>query len=447
MKVTRRETLLSGLFGASWLGIRALATGLPASLLLNPERALAYGVSCFDKGKAQYIVFNTLASGDPSNANAPGSFDHPEIVHPDPATYPEMAKTAINLGGKSVFGAKAWAALPPEVLSRAAFIHHATLTNAHPNQPKVMKLMGAVKRQEMLLSLLAKHLAPCLGTVQSAPVVIGANGPSEALSYEGRDLPIVRPTALKAILTSPKGPLTDLQKMRDEDLNRINALFKKHGTASHKRFLDDLATSQTEVRSISQDLLESLTAVTSDGPPGQITAAVALIRMNVSPVVSVRIPFGGDNHSDAEFANESAQTTQGVQSIATLMNELKGDGLADKVSFAFMNVFGRTLTNKHRPEATRRGGRDHFASHHVTVLIGKGVKGGVYGGVGVRMAGADVSALPINSTTGKGDMGGDIAFDDTLGAVGKTIGAAVGVDAKVLDDQITQGKMIRAALV
>src|SRR5207302_503289 len=130
-----------------------------------------------------------------------------------------------------------------------------------------------------------------------------------------------------------------------------------------------------------------------------------------------------------------------------IQQQLQDAGLQDRVTFAAMNVFGRTLTNRHRPEANRLQGRDHYASHHCTVLIGKGVKGGVYGGVGVRMANADVSALPINSVTGRGDLSGDISFEDSLAAVGKTIGAAVGVDPAVLDDQITTAKPIRAALL
>lgn len=443
MTATRRQTLLTGLLGAGWLGLRAMATGLPVALLADPRRALADDTTCLDRTRAQFLIWNTLSTGDPLNANAPGSFDHPEIVH---CADPVMARTAIKVRGQTFYGARPWAELPQGVLDRAAFIHHATLTNAHPNQPKVMRLMGAIKRQEMLMSLLAKNLQPCLGTVQREPVVIGANGPGEALSYEGRELPIVRPSALRAVLTSPKGPLTDLQKLRDQDLNRINAIFKQHGTPAQRGFLDDMARTQTEARSIAQDLLDSLSAVTSDGPAGQITAAIALIRMNVSPVVSIRIPFGGDNHSDPDLAREAAETVAGVGSIESLMGQLGAAGLADRVTFAGMNVFGRTLTNKHRPVDARGNGRDHFASHHVTVLIGKGVKGGVYGGVGVRMTGADVSALPINSLTGKGDLRGDISFEDTLAATGKTIGAAVGVDAAVLADQIEAGKPIRAAL-
>ena len=41
MNVTRREVILSSLFGAGYVGLRALATGLPAAVLLNPRHWLA----------------------------------------------------------------------------------------------------------------------------------------------------------------------------------------------------------------------------------------------------------------------------------------------------------------------------------------------------------------------------------------------------------------------
>ena len=39
--ITRRNAILSTLFGTGLIGLRAIATGLPASFLLNPRRALA----------------------------------------------------------------------------------------------------------------------------------------------------------------------------------------------------------------------------------------------------------------------------------------------------------------------------------------------------------------------------------------------------------------------
>ena len=44
--VNRRETLLTGLFGAGYVGLRAMASGLPVWFLANPRRASAQALSC-----------------------------------------------------------------------------------------------------------------------------------------------------------------------------------------------------------------------------------------------------------------------------------------------------------------------------------------------------------------------------------------------------------------
>jgi hypothetical protein len=439
MNASRREALLSGLFGAGWIGLRALATGLPIAVLARPREAFAddAGVSCFAPSKAQYIILSTSGSGDPVNGSVPGTYDDPKILHP---LDPTMAPAMMTIGGLPYTAATPWTALPPNVVARTCFFHHTTLTNAHPNQPKVMSLMGAIKQQEMLVSLIAKQLAPCLGTVQAEPVTIGATGPSEALSFEGRHLPILSAPGLRALLTSATGPLTNLQKIRDADLNRLNDLFHKDGTPAQRAFLDSYATSQQQVRQISQNLLNTLSAIKDNSVASQITAAIALIKMNVSPVVAVHIPFGGDNHDDKDLAKEALQTVAGVASIADLMLQLSTAGLQDRVTFVSMNVFGRTMSIAHKGYV----GRDHLANHHCTVMIGKGIRGSVIGGVAPKAS--DYGALPINSQTGRGDVNGDVIFEDTLGSVGKTIGAAVGVDPAVLNDRITQGKVIAPAL-
>ena len=59
----------------------------------------------------------------------------------------------------------------------------------------------------------------------------------------------------------------------------------------------------------------------------------------------------------------------------------------------------------------------------------------------------DYQATGIDSATGNSVAGGgDIPYEQTLGAVGKTLGRAVGVEQTVLDDQITRGKVVTAAL-
>ena len=51
-RITRREGLLAGLFGAGTIGLRALATGLPTWYLLNPSRATAQDLQCAINAKA-----------------------------------------------------------------------------------------------------------------------------------------------------------------------------------------------------------------------------------------------------------------------------------------------------------------------------------------------------------------------------------------------------------
>jgi hypothetical protein len=434
---SRREALMGTLFGAGYVGLRALATGLPAWMLLNPRRANAALQCNADKEKAQYLILGTSSLGDPLNGNVPGTYVHPDIMHaPDPL----MDKTPITMSGEIVEGAAVWNNLEQATLDRTVFFHHTTLSVSHGNQPKVMKLMGAIRRQEMLVSVLAKNLAQCLGTVQREPVVVGAASPLEYLSYEGRTQPALQPIVLRDLLARPTGVLGKLQEMRDADLNRLNALYKEHGTQAQRQFLDRLALSQSEARNVSQQLLNDLASITSNTIDGQLKAAAVLIKMNVAPVVSIRMNWGGDNHNDADLRNEVAQTAAAVASINQLQARLMDYGLRDKVTFMAMNVFGRTMSIRRKGLA----GRDHLASHHCTVLIGKNVRGGVIGGVEPK--GQDFSAMPIDSKTGRGTADGDIRYEDTLAAVGKTIGAAVGVNPSALNDTITSGKVVTAAL-
>ena len=195
---------MSALFGAGYVGLRALATGLPASFLLNPRRALADATpgTCAAADKAQYIILATSGNGDPINANVPGTYDDPKITH---SLDPTMAATPLTIGGQAYTAAKPWSTLPQNVLDRTCFFHLMTNTPVHPKEPDVLKLMGATYQSEMLPSLLAKQLAPCLGTMQSQPITIGATSPCEGLVYQGQALPIIPPLALKATLASRRG--------------------------------------------------------------------------------------------------------------------------------------------------------------------------------------------------------------------------------------------------
>ncbi len=436
--ISRRDAILSTLFGAGLVGLRALSTGLPVSLLLNPRRALAAipPAGCAVKDKAQYIIFNTSGAGDPINASVPGTYEDPNIVHsPDPT----MAPGSLTIAGQTFTAAAPWATLPQAVLDRTCCWHLMTNTPIHPKEPDVLKLMGVTNAGEMLPSLLAQQLAPCLGTIQSQPISVGATTPAEGLSYGGAALPIIPALALKSTLTSAPGPLTNLQPLRDQTLKQLYDLYKNGATPAQKAYIDSLVTSQNQVRNIKQDLLDALGSIKDNSAASQVLAAVTLIQMSVTPVIAIHIPFGGDNHRDIGLATETAQTVSGVATIAALMQQLAAAGLSDRVSFVSLNVFGRTIG----PGNT--DGRQHNENHQVSITIGKPFRGGVVGGVvPVRK---DFGALAIDSKTGRGTASGDIPALQTLASFGRTMLAGVGVDSTVIGAQITSGQVIAGALV
>ena len=439
MNVARRKVILSSLFGAGWVGLRALATGLPITMFMEEGVARADDPPPTCAAKQQYLLLLTSAGGDPLNANVPGCYVDPGIYHP---TDPAMAATAMTVGGASVKAAKPWAALPESILSRTCFFHHSTYTNNHGDAPKVNRLMGAVNRQEMLVSLIAKNTAPCLKTVQTQPVVLNNN----LITYSGAVLPVLSPPNLQAALSSPTGPLANLQKIRDTHLDQMNALLKSTGNTAQRNILDQYASSQQQARSLSQQLLTDLAAVTGTSRTDINIATAVLFKMNVSPVACATYGFGGDNHGDVGLAGETSETIASLAALPDLFTRLTSYGLQDTVTIAFQNVFGRTLSTKSRANGNADG-RDHNANHHCSVLIGSAFKSSLIGGVTPNDTNTNFQALPINSSTGAGSTTGDIPYEETLGAVGKTLCAAVGMDQGTIDAEITLGKVIKPALV
>jgi hypothetical protein len=437
MNLSRRDALMSTLFGASYVGLRSLATGLPAAFLLNPRKALADvpEAGCAALSKAQFIILNTSGQGDPINASVPGTYADPKIVH---SSDPTMAATPLTISGQPYTAAAPWATLPQGVLDRTVFWHLMTNTPVHPKEPQVLQLMGATPNGEMLPSLLAKSLAPCLGTIQTQPISVGALTPSEDLTFDGAPLPVIPASALKATLTNPASPVSSLQPLRDQTLDQLYDLYKNTASPAQKAYVDSLVTSQQQVRNINQTLLNQLSAIKDNSPASQVLAALSLIQMNVAPVIAIHIPFGGDNHRDIALATETTETVSGVATIASLMQQLQSAGLADKVTFLSLNVFGRTIG----PGNT--DGRGHNLNHQVSISIGKPFKGGVIGGVAPLQG--DYGALNVNPQTGAGSASGSIQAVDTLAAFGMTMLAAVGADPTVIVSPSASGAVVQAAL-
>jgi len=461
----RRDALLTGLFGTGYVGLRAMATGLPAWFLLNPRKATAQSLQCAITNQAtmQYLLVSANFNGDPINCNCPGTYATGGTAPASMAIHPtqeEMTATNVSLGGVSYGASLPWSdpsvvvgaskgQLKTATLARTSFFHHLTASTVHGDQPKVMKLMGKTSGNEMLVSAYAKHLAPCFNTVQPEPIAVGAgrNG-AELVSFSGRTLPAIAPTQLKQLLTGSKtDPLVKLRSVRDTTIDKLNTLAKSDGTGAQKAFLDAMALSQTQVRKLADALSTTLASITSDNVQGQALAAAALFAANVTPVVTMRIAFGGDNHTDSNLQAEADQHVSGIAGIQQVMDALAGLSLSDKVTFATLNVFGRNLNSIAKAEA--RAGRDHYGNHAVMVMIGKNVKPSVIGGLTTPSGSNALQASSIDSATGAASASGDIPAAQTHVAAARTLGVALGIPSSVIaGDFITSagGKVVNAAL-
>ena len=434
MKLHRRKMLYTALFGAGGLGLKSLATGIPISVLAKPLTARAQ-----ESSTARILILSCSAAGDPINANLPGTYEDPAVQHPND---PRMAPTSMSIGGQQLTAAKPWAELPASILDKTVFFHHGTYTNSHPNHPKVMRLMGAIERNEMLVSVFADALAPELETVQREPISVGARSGDEILTFQGRSLANVSPVALKTALAQQENALGDLRPLRDAAVDELYALYQEHGTENQRRMLDRFVVTRDEARSLSLDLVERLSSINGNNEADQVVAASVLAAMNVSPVITLRIRFGGDNHTDREFAKETDESVTGVANLQTLaqsVDNMRAEGvLRSDVIVGTLNVFGRDLARKGRV------GRDHNGRHHCAVLFGEGLRGGVVGGI--EPTGKDYQAQAIESGTGRASASGDIPHEETFQSMAKTLGVALGVPRTRLNEAISGGQVIEPAL-
>jgi uncharacterized protein (DUF1501 family) len=428
-----RRGFLGALTGAGGgLLATSIATGLPLKLLLDPLAAHADALL-----PAKTLIVATSISGDPVGANVPGTYVD-GAFHP---ASPAMAATTFALGGSQVQAAKPWAELASglDASQGLAFLHHATHTPVHGELGRVQRLMGATEKDEMLVALLANELAPRLGSVQSDPVSLGATG-GELLVSGGRTIANVAPTSVRRALGAPTGELGQLTTLRDEHIDRIYALYRERGTKAQLGLLDAFARTKTEARSIGQDLLARLDAIDDNDAENQLRCAIALAAMNIAPVISVHLPFGGDNHVDADLEREAEEQAATIPMLGRAMADiasLRASGtLKHPVVLATLNVFGRTFARK------GTNGRDHNPGHHALVLLGEGVKSDVVGGL--VKSGEELIASSFDSATGK--KGGDVPFEETLASAGKTLGRVLGLETDRLDSMIEGGKVVQSVV-
>jgi hypothetical protein len=442
MDQSRRKFLETVLRGAGAVGVRGLLASLPTALLTAPEWALGQSLEPCNAStvanaaggrQPQKLILITSASGDPLNANVPGTYEdyQPNVYHPAETSLPTGTFTSAD--GRSYKCAAVWANLPAAMLARTSFFHHATYSNAHGDHAKVNAYMGAIRRQELLVSLIAKNIAACLGTTQAPPLVLS----DVLIRYAGAVLPVLDRAGLYNVLNPPTGTGLTLRNLRDRDLATLsNTVYRPTATAAQAAALDRYLAAQTAARAMDTGLVASLNT-------NNVAQTVAvLLKMNISPAVVMRLDFGGDNHSDGGLNAESSQTTASVGTLVSIWNALVAQGIQDEVTIVIQNVFGRTLNAANRNGNTN--GRDHNSAHHCSVLIGSGFRKSVIGGL--TPIGNDFRAQAIDSVSGLPTASGDIPYEITLSSVAKTICAAVGLSRATANEQITTGKFVEAAL-
>jgi uncharacterized protein (DUF1501 family) len=433
--IDRRRWLTWAGGGLAALCVRSLATGVPAGLLAGPRRAFGQQAGA----TPQTLILCTSQLGDPFNAHAPGC---PDDVPPPPDD--RLRHTNVQLGDVRARGAAPWAALPAALRDRMAFIVHPTNVNAHPQHAEVMRLSGAAKGpggrgEDMLVSSIAARTAEALGTIQREPV----NMAKATMTFQGRVLPRVRPTDLKDLFAGQESALQNLAPARDRAIDALYADLKANGTPAQREFLDQYARGRTQARQLGQNLGALLDGIPGDpdnpdSAADQVRAAAALASLRVAPAVILTLPFGGDNHADPGLARETDETLEGIAALGTLWQELGHYGLTDAVTVVQWNVFGRTF------DTDGDTGRDHNGKAHTLMLFGPRVRAGAYGGV--ARSGGDWAARPLDAHTGRPVDHGGIPLEDMPASVGRTICAAVGLDAPTIDAAITGGQVIAAAL-
>ena len=447
---TRRALLKAASANGSMLAFRSLATGIPASALLTglpTDEALA-----MDPVEPQFLLMSINKLADPINNNCPGTYDTGlQGIHHNQQD--KMAPEQLSLNGLNYRAAKPWADLQravPWAMNRMSFIHHDTRTNIHSQYSGVMKLMGSSRgpngesnSPEFLPSILSTALGRYQGSIQAPPLYMG--GPE--VGFDGQALGRLRPNALKRLFPTLSNKDRLIREIRDADLSRFNNMLKDGGSRKQKAWLEDHVRSLEELRQLDEEVVKGFSNVNSASTADSIEAAMIAFKLNISSVVTINIPFGLDNHRDDALVQEANQTASGCKILENMFKRFKAEGLEDKITFVSMGVFGRTLRKLRNGD-----GRDHNLNHHVTLLSGKNVKGGVIGGL--RSVGGDFGALPINSNTGAGTNRGDIPLNEFLESAAKTI-AAAGLPAADVNKRIKRtvdgndldvGKIIKAAV-
>jgi len=452
--MNRRDMLLRSSFAFGTVSMQSLVTGLPTSFLMG----LSQNAMAAEPQDYKYLVMSHMQSGDPVNTNVPGTYpaidqneddplsliDHPKVDQLGDRAAGFETPIEFNLGDQMVKAAQPWSTLTDDLRKRFAFWHHGTFVNAHPDFPSVRRLNGAAKAEngrevDEYNELICQETKLGLGTLTGQPISVGGT----RVSADDVEIPILKPTDIRDLFQSQISDLDKMIKLRSRYLDRAYAQVKSNGSPAQLKFLEQYAKSQADANEIGDSLGGLITGINGTDSINQAKMVVALLQINISPVLTMGIGFGGDNHADANLTDELTATVSAIPAINTLWEELKKARYQDRVVFASLNPFGRDLIRNDV------GGRDHNGGHHAMFTFGPSIKGGVVGALEPTVYKGEIvnfHAKGIHSESGLSDGQLDIQASETLVSVGKTLAKAVGISDERINERLDGGKIIRGAL-
>jgi len=458
----RRRFLRNSLFAALSVSARATVVGVPTSFLLSGKvHAQSSQIN------PKFTILAQSGAGESFACNGPGSFpvnnnDPAQLIaHPNTGELGNrvlgniqgqeftardfMEPADLRLGGQTVKASRVWSGLPQGFLNNLTGFWHQTGTNAHPEFPAVRRLMGALRddvvrnNEEELASAIASEIGASVSATTSKPILLDGGG-----SFKGAPLAVSRPRSIKQLFGGDSRVNVNPDQFSALYTQTMDALYqnlKQNGTRAQRSFLDQHALSRSEAIAIGDGLGDLLDDIDGDDFDNQLKTAIALIRLRVAPVITVRHEFSRDNHQDSTLEDEATRTLRSLNALANYWDALENNGLTDQVNFATLDVFGRT---PHR--STRNGGRDHFNQMTLGLVHGSDFKGGMIGGLRaiMRRGNERPVATGINSQTG-GSASADIPAGSTLAAYGKTIMKAAGIADERLAIRVPSGKVVEGA--
>ncbi|MEO1171750.1 MAG: hypothetical protein AAFX94_06820 [Myxococcota bacterium] len=448
MAFSRRTMLSNSMRSAVGLSLRSAITGLSVPFLMNREVRAS-------EGNGKIMILASSAAGEGANVNGPGTyeagedrFQHPRVGEADGEDI--FAQTVngmtlgvgdlensaqMMLGSQTVRMARAYTSLLPETLEHLAWFQHRTSVGIHPQYPSVLKNQGMVRGpdgrgSEEIPAALAQETEGFLATTTNIPFVMGGGN----LTHEGAPIARYSPTQAKTLAASVGnaiGGTENFGKLYEYFIDRTYADVKANGTAKQKRYLDRHASSRGQAREFGEGLADLLAGITDDTVESQLRAAVAVAKLKLAPVIVTDFKFTGDNHSDSVLSEEVNYTLSMIKSIDTYWKEATTMGVLDDVVFATLTVFGRDTMRG------TKGGRGHNGSMCSGLILGRGINGGVVGGIDPAFRNGGVTG--INSQNGS-TSNPDIAPLETLNAYYKTLMRLAGVPSDRRDVRIPDGK-------